>query len=263
MGPLASWGGVLVNRGVRESRLFGLVVLLLLLAVMLPVEWAKAVAATPQLMIDTQVIAYETDWVQGDVNIPVLRGLGNLDLQEKLNERWSEEITSFVDEIKEAAQDFSEEFGEELAHWLPFQVGVDYRVAYLDEGLASISIVYYRYTGGAHGFSYHEGTNVDLSTGKDLILADLFVEGYDYRQVIEDEVVGQIEADPVNYFEEDWRDQKIARDHDFCLTPEGLVIYYGLYEIAPYCSGIPEFTIPFANLWEGLRPSIQVLVGKE
>lgn len=251
-----------MNIGGRKSRLFGLVVSLLLLAALPSAGWGKAIQARPQLSMDTETIAYETDLIQGEVNIPVLRGLGNPDLQEKLNERWSEETTGFVDEIKDAAQDFSKEFEEELAHWLPFQVGVDYRVAYLDESLVSISTVYYRYTGGAHGFSYHKSTNVDLSTGKDLILADLFVAGYDYCQVIEDEVVRQIEAKPMDYFEEDWRDQKITQDHDFCLTPEGIVIYYGLYEVAPYSSGIPEFTISFAKLWEGLRPSIQVLLDR-
>ena len=45
--------------------------------------------------MDTETIAYETDLIQGEVNIPVLRGLGNPDLQEKLNERWRKRPLDF------------------------------------------------------------------------------------------------------------------------------------------------------------------------
>ncbi|MCX7884141.1 MAG: RsiV family protein [Caloramator sp.] len=32
-----------------------------------------------------------------------------------------------------------------------------------------------------------------------------------------------------------------------------MVVYYGLYEIAPYSDGIQEFKIPFANLKDKLK----------
>ena len=39
---------------------------------------------------------------------------------------------------------------------------------------------------------------------------------------------------------------------NFYLSKEGLVIYFGLYEIAPYVSGIRTFTIPYTA--EGIIP---------
>jgi len=32
----------------------------------------------------------------------------------------------------------------------------------------------------------------------------------------------------------------------FYLVPDGIVIYFQQYEIAPYASGIPQFTIPYS-----------------
>ena len=34
---------------------------------------------------------------------------------------------------------------------------------------------------------------------------------------------------------------------NFYLTPEGIVIYYQQYDIAPYSSGITEFLLPFSG----------------
>ena len=41
------------------------------------------------------------------------------------------------------------------------------------------------------------------------------------------------------------------------LEPNNLVIYFPLYEIAPYSSGIPQFRIPYTLLREYLKPSYQ------
>ena len=42
----------------------------------------------------------------------------------------------------------------------------------------------------------------------------------------------------------------------FYLKPAGLVVYFQQYEIAPYSSGIPEFTIPYLEEYV-LRPQCQ------
>ncbi|OWW09574.1 hypothetical protein BUE63_14295 [Bacillus sp. MB353a] len=43
----------------------------------------------------------------------------------------------------------------------------------------------------------------------------------------------------------------------FILEPNNLVIYFPLYEIAPYSSGIPQIRIPYTLLREYLKPSYQ------
>ncbi|NMB12561.1 MAG: DUF3298 and DUF4163 domain-containing protein [Firmicutes bacterium] len=215
------------------------------------------------LAVSTHALSYETELILGDVKIPVLSGLQDSGLEDRLNDRWNRGITGFVEGVLPQAQAFADEHDEELRHWLPFSVGVDYKVAYLDEGFVSIPIVYYSYTGGAHGFHYQESTNVNLQTGKDVIFQDLFVPGYDYSQTIEDEVLRQMQMDPLTYFDATMAESRITGDHPFYVTAQGIVVYYGLYEVAPYSSGIREFTIPFADIWEGLQPDIQALARRQ
>ncbi|NMB46461.1 MAG: DUF3298 and DUF4163 domain-containing protein [Firmicutes bacterium] len=246
-----------------RSRIYHLGVILALLfcfAAMSSVGWGRELQAKPTLELKARTVSHETELVSGETKIPVIKGLEDSDLEKQLNERWARDISDFVDKVVVEAQAFADEFGEELSHWLPFEVAVDFQTGYLGERYVSIPIVYYSFTGGAHGFHYQLATNVDLHTGKDLTLQDLFTAGYDYRQAIRDEVLRQMQANPSIYFDEAMADSEIAPDHPFYLSAAGIVVYYGLYEVAPYCTGIPEFTIPFAYLWEGLQPAIQAIV---
>ncbi len=213
----------------------------------------------PGAAFAVKVVNYDTELVEGEVKIPVITGLHDAELENILNSRWEKDITSFVDAIRADAVAFQEEMGEAAGHWLPFHAYTDFKVGYLDERFVSLPMVYYCYTGGAHGMSYQESTNVDLLLGENLALEDLFLPGYDFCKEIAAEVNRQRAANPEHFFDEAWAETVIAPDHPFYLTAQGIVVYFGLYEIAPYSTGIPEFTIPYDYLWEGLKPEIQAM----
>ncbi|GAG31008.1 unnamed protein product, partial [marine sediment metagenome] len=40
--------------------------------------------------------------------------------------------------------------------------------------------------------------------------------------------------------------QSISEEQPFYLIEDGIVVYFGLYEIAPYTSGIRYFKIPYS-----------------
>ncbi|KPC98132.1 hypothetical protein LR69_03685 [Geobacillus sp. BCO2] len=85
-------------------------------------------------------------------------------------------------------------------------------------------------------------------------LSDLFKQGSRYQQVIVEEIVKQIEKEPDLYFGNAVDVVKELKDgQPYYLTPKGMVVYYGLYEIAPYAAGIREFLIPFSALKPYLR----------
>ena len=46
-------------------------------------------------------------------------------------------------------------------------------------------------------------------------------------------------------------------------SEEGLVFTYQQYEIAAYAAGMPEFTIPYADILPYLTPEAKALVGME
>ena len=44
-------------------------------------------------------------------------------------------------------------------------------------------------------------------------------------------------------------------------SDEGLVFTYGQYEIAPYVAGMPNFTIPYADIEQYLTPEAKAILG--
>lgn len=132
---------------------------------------------------------------------------------------------------------------------------VQFDVKRNDSRYISIYITYYSYTGGAHGTHYDLVYTFDLETQERVELKDLFKADADYVAVINEKIESQIQdirEAAVEAGEENWSPydgfETIAPDQHFYLTDDSLVVFFGLYEIAPYAAGIPMFEIPFAEL---------------
>ncbi|MGI5878296.1 MAG: DUF3298 and DUF4163 domain-containing protein [Christensenellales bacterium] len=117
----------------------------------------------------------------------------------------------------------------------------------------------YEYTGGAHGLTTRTSETWKVDEGRRLELGDLFVEGYDYMGVIipaiEAEAARRQAAGEAEYFDDlPANIRRYFDEENYYLTPAGLVIYYPLYTIAPYVSGIQAFTIPYGLLVRNRPP---------
>lgn len=132
-----------------------------------------------------------------------------------------------------------------------------YNVTYNSDRILSVYYEQYTYTGGAHGSTVRFSDTWDVSAGKRMELKDFFPAGTDYRRGILAEINRQIAEQSVesgrngggNYFDtyrQDTADH--FKDTDFYVVPEGLMIYFQQYDIAPYSSGIPQFLIAFGQL---------------
>ena len=83
-----------------------------------------------------------------------------------------------------------------------------------------------------------------------MTLQDFFPRNFDYKIDLTEQIIGQI-AEQIaagnDIYFDDYEENVIAEfnPQNFYLTPEGLVIFYQQYAIAPYSSGIMEFTIPY------------------
>ena len=203
--------------------------------------------------ISERVIFSETELLTVDLRIPQV-GLGNKNAAKQLNEEGQTQAELFIDEISTSAKKLFGELEDGGSHWFPFVAAGSFRVGYADKNVLSIPIQYYRFSGGAHGMTYQFAYNIDTRTGKVLTLADLFLSNFDYRRFIADEVKRQMGLEPEIYFPENFSNLEITSEQPFYFTAENLVIFFGLYEIAPYSSGIREFPIPFSWVWEGLQP---------
>ena len=93
--------------------------------------------------------------------------------------------------------------------------------------------------------TYLDAYNYNLLTGDRLILKDMFKQGVNYEEIVNNFIMEEINNNPEIYLKGDYAFKGISENHDFYLDEDGLVIYFGLYEIAPYYVGIPKFKLKF------------------
>ncbi|WMJ79850.1 DUF3298 and DUF4163 domain-containing protein [Clostridium sp. MB40-C1] len=184
--------------------------------------------------------------LSAELNVPVISGLLNFELQKQINSVLERDAISFKDKVSKLAKEYdAEEIDPEFKR-LPFCVNIDYKVSYNRNNFLSLYIDYYEYTGGAHGSTTRKCYNIDLKTGKLLNLKDIFSKNSNYKEIINETIKTEIQKNPEKYFEESF--QGIVDDQCFVVEGNDLVIYFQQYEIAPYASGILEFKIPFSKI---------------
>ena len=139
----------------------------------------------------------------------------------------------------------------------PYAAAAGYTVPYNQNGFLSIWTDIYEYTGGAHGNTVRCADTWNLATARRMTL-DAFFSGSCYRRTILSGVAAQIRAHSekgdAGYLE-DWPAgiSRYLDERNFFLVPEGIGIFYPLYTIAPYSSGLPVFIIPYQDFGGMLR----------
>ena len=137
----------------------------------------------------------------------------------------------------------------------PYSAMMVYEVPYNRNGFLSIYYELYEYTGGAHGNTTRYSDT--WHAGRHLKLQDLFT-GNSYKSIIFSEIFAQINqniaAGTDTYFDD--YQKNVFQNFDeknFYLTPEGLAVYFPLYTVAPYSSGIVTFVIPYGAFGATLK----------
>lgn len=131
-----------------------------------------------------------------------------------------------------------------------FEAFVDYKVTYNESCTLSLYFDQYEYTGGAHGLTIRYSDTWDLLRSRKMEVNELFKSELNYQDFIYQEIIqdieGKVGSEEYMYFD-DYK--KLVKDkfkpNNFYLDKEGIVIFYQAYDIAPYASGIPTFTIPY------------------
>jgi len=182
-----------------------------------------------------------------DISYPVVSNLRDRDLESRINTEIQRAVMIEKNDITSLART--------AEHWnnAPFDLHYEYVTTFNRNGILSITTTLYRYTGGAHGMTVRRSYNYDLKTGQQMTLKDVFGPETDYKQIINQEIRKQIEQRKQDFFEDEFK--SITDRQNFYLEDKNLVIYFDLYEIAPYSTGIPEFRIAYSTL-EGVRPEL-------
>ncbi|MDG1730820.1 MAG: DUF3298 and DUF4163 domain-containing protein [Algibacter sp.] len=147
-----------------------------------------------------------------------------------------ESITLFNAESEKFKTDFPE-----LAN--SWEAQIDGEVMYQSPELISIAITSYTNTGGAHGSLNISFLNFNSETGERIQNRQLFNNLEAFKIVAE------------RFFKRAVKDKSLLLDNKLFELPknigyseDGLILLYNTYEIAPYSTGIIEFSIPFKDI---------------
>lgn len=203
-------------------------------------------------------INYTNDYIDVDIKIPIIK-YGNKITEKSMNKELSKEILELEEKLnKEAKENYTDQKDGEFRK---YSFKTDFQVEYENRNIISIIENIYYYTGGAHDMILKNSYNFDMNTGNLIYLKDLFKNDVDYRKIIVDEVKEEINKEPGLYYDNVASSiNGIPINQRFYLTKDGIIIYYDLYDIAPYVSGIREFTIPYSKVKDMLKEDISVKV---
>lgn len=175
----------------------------------------------------------------------------------------------YLADCRNDVQDLIKELGEEETSYMSYVQSLGYTTELFQDGLLSLVIQSYSYTGGAHGLPWMTALTIDLPEGERLTLGD-FVKTdslkpfmQQVRRVLLDEwndALFEAAKTELEGFVEDTSpltdDQREAFSNleDFYLTPTGFVFYWNVYDIAPYAAGQQTVFIPYGDVREHLIP---------
>jgi hypothetical protein len=171
------------------------------------------------------------------IKYPKISGLTN-EVETAINATFKNQAEAFAAESQEEA---SHRDGTIETHKYDFEQV--FAVTFNREGVLSVLVDQYGYTGGAHGGTVRSGHTFSLKDGKPVELKDLLKAAPNYKQQLD------------KMLKDDSKDITfpdtpggLTSDPNFYVSEGGISIFYQQYEIAPYAAGIPTFTYNFSQL---------------
>ena len=199
-----------------------------------------------EIIITDLAIKEDHEALKVDMVFPLVQGFMDKQAEEKINQIIQEDIHNFKNQIQSESEEYSQSARSEGWEVRKYTANAYYIVHYQMDDLLSLSVFYYSYTLGAHGHTLQRAYNFNLENGKEILLGDILKEKKNYIDVINQKIKRQMELNPQEYFSEWSVFQSISQEQPFYLIEDGIVVYFGLYEIAPYASGIRYFKIPYS-----------------
>jgi hypothetical protein len=165
-----------------------------------------------------------------DFQYPRVIGMPDAAVQDSINAA----IARRVDEFRAAAETGAPGPFTETAM-------ARYEVRHNADGLLSLTMTFYVYSGGAHGMTYMRGLTFDLATGREYRLPDLVPYAGGGRERIDAAITAQLKERNLPLIAPF---KGVPDNPDFYLAADGRpVVFFQLYELAPYVYGFLEFPV--------------------
>ncbi|MGL5067369.1 MAG: DUF3298 domain-containing protein [Sarcina sp.] len=203
----------------------------------------NVLAKDAELDIDSKNTINKTSQVEVNIKSPEVKSSSKIvnsifNEINSANKKWSDAL------IKEANTDQFDPM---------YVINSSFQVPYNANNLLSLNTMNYYYAGGAHGLNNLISYNYDTSSGKKLALKDMFIDGFDYKTLVNQKIKDYIAKDPNTYFSGGTEFKGIDDNQDFYFSNDGITVYFQVYKIAPYAAGIRYFLIPKAEIEQNLK----------
>ncbi|NLY70698.1 MAG: DUF3298 and DUF4163 domain-containing protein, partial [Clostridiales bacterium] len=196
--------------------------------------------SSSKLKIKTEEITKSEDFLEIDMKIPSLSGFPGA---EELNNAIDEKVRASIKEVEDAAAEL------ERMNREGFKASLNANYQYFHNGdIVSLWIYMDNYTGGAHGMYWLDSYTFNVATGELYSFKDLFKEDSNGFDQIVAKIMKEVEDDDI-YF--DTAKDTVASyegNFNFLINGDELVVYFPLYDIAPYVAGIRSFTFELEHL---------------
>ena len=180
---------------------------------------------------------------------------GSMPGDEAINEKIQEITDSMIGNAAEVGMD-EEEYHEE-AYYMEGSVNCEVDLSYYNNRyIGLLWSGYDYYSGAAHGMPYTDFRLYDRETGEELYLDDILATSEEELNAIVTRMFEDLHGGDEIW---EWGLEYISENAGFLedhhlkagayyLTEEGLVYYFGAYEVASYAEGMPEVLIPYNEL---------------
>ena len=169
-----------------------------------------------------------------------------------LNNTISSSIYDFKQGIFEEEQQINTQNPDGSKTKVNYSVYSNYDLTFNKNHVVSFVISLSAFEGNNPQYNDLYNYNIDLLTGNQLLLKDIFRPNVDYLKLVSDFVNFKINQNPTFYYPDVSVD--IPEDQSFYLTDQGIVIYFGLDEISPAANDIPKFLMEFSNFESYINP---------
>ena len=160
-------------------------------------------------------------------------------------------VRYFFDEYRQFKTDIPDSYQE----WIIERSGI---VKFYNDDFISLGFSEYAYLGGAHPNHYTQFFVLDLNSGNNITLEDIFIKGYKpiLNKIAEEEFrkLKELEEhedlDNAGFW---FENNKFSINDNFALGDDGVTFYYNSYEITAYAYGPTELIIPLAKISELIK----------
>jgi len=165
-----------------------------------------------EITITDLVIKEDQEALKVDMVFPLVQGMKDRQVEEKINQIIQEEIINFKNQLQTESEEYLKSAKSEEWEIRKYIATTYYIVHYQKDDLLSLSVFYYSYTLGAHGYTLQHAYNFNLENGKEILLSDILKEKKDDVDIINQEIKRQVNLNPQEYFTEWLAFQSISQE---------------------------------------------------